>query len=62
MNIVRKLLIKIRLAKPKPHERAELGQGTWGRTKAEPKASISVRVIRTDGTIEDLGIISGGKR
>ena len=44
-----------------PHEKAALGQGTWGRQKAEPLASISAKVIRKDGTIEDLGIISGGK-
>ena len=63
MNLGKKLLAKLRLIKLKPHEKAELGQGTWGRTetKAEPKPSISARVIRKDGTIEDLGIITGGK-
>ena len=61
MKGIRKLLIKTRLAKPKPHEKAELGEGTWGRVKAKPLATISARVIRKDGTIEDLGIISGGK-
>ena len=44
-----------------PHEKAALGQGTWGRQKAEPIGIISARVIRKDGTIEELGIISGGK-
>jgi len=64
MNIFRRLVLKIGIAKPKPHEKAELGKGTWGRQeiKAEPIASISARVIRKDGTIEDLGIISGGKK
>ena len=72
MNIIRRLLIKVGLAKLKPHEKAELGIGTWGRqgqsselpmlpAKTEPRATISARVIRKDGTIEDLGIISGGK-
>ena len=71
IKLIRKLLIKVGLTKHKmpekpelqPHEKAELGQGTWGRQegKAEPKAYISARVIRADGTIEDLGIISGGK-
>ena len=62
MNRIKKLLIQTKLVKPKPHEKAELGQGTYGRqeVKAEPKASISARVIRKDGTIEELGIISGG--
>ena len=46
-----------------PHEKAALGQGNWGRqdASAKPQASISAKVIRKDGTIEDLGIISGGK-
>ena len=63
MNKIRKLLIKSKLAKAKPHEKAELGQAPWGRqeVKAEPKASISARIIRKDGTIEDLGIISKPK-
>jgi len=63
MNRIRKLLIKVGLGKAKPHEKAELGQGLWGRqeAKAEPKATISAKVIRKDGTVEDLGIISGGK-
>ena len=69
MNRVRRLLIKTKLMKGKPHEKAELGKGTWGRqlndpkvsVSAQPRASISARVIRTDGTIEDLGIITGGK-
>ena len=56
MNI-RKLLIKAKIVKPKPHEKAELGKGVWGRqeAKAEPKASITAIVIRKDGTIENLG-------
>ena len=67
---LRKWLGRYNKAKPlQPHEKAELGLGTWGRqpepgkmgTKAEPKATISARVIKKDGTIEDLGIISGGK-
>jgi len=63
MNIIRKLLVKARLAKAKPHEKAELGQAPWGRqeVKAEPKASISARIIRKDGTIKDLGIIAKPK-
>jgi len=69
MSKIRKVLIKLRLVKAKPHEEAELGKGTWGRqpndpkvsVSAQPRASISARVIRKDGTIEDLGIISGGK-
>ena len=53
MNRIRRLLIKIRLAKVKPHEKAELGKGTWGRqpetsgkmpTKTRPKASLKMRV------------------
>ena len=64
MNILRRLVLKIGITKAKPHEKAELGQAPWGRqeVKAEPKASISARIIRKDGTIEDLGIISGGKK
>lgn len=63
MNRLRELIIKIGLAKPKPHEKAEIGQGNWGRQEAtaKPTGTISARVIRKDGTIEDLGIISGGK-
>ena len=69
MSKIRKILIKLGLVKAKPHEEAELGRGAWGRqpndpkvsASAQPKASISARVIRKDGTIEDLGIISGGK-
>ena len=38
-----------------PHEKAQLGQGNWGRQKAELIGTISARVIRKDGTIEDLG-------
>ena len=68
MNRLRKLLIKAKLMKGKPHEKAELGKGTWGRRPddpkmsafTQPKASISARVIRKDGTIEDLGIITDG--
>ena len=57
MNRIRKLLIKARVTKAKPHEKAEMGMGTWGRqgAKARPKASISARVIRANGKIEDLG-------
>ena len=64
MNILRRLVLKIGIAKAKPHEKAELGQALWGRqeVKAEPMATISARVIRKDGTIKDLGIISGGKK
>ncbi len=64
MNRIRKLLIRAGVVKGKPHERAELGKGTYGRqeVKAEPKATISARIIRKDGTIEDLRIISGGKK
>ena len=64
MNTLRKLFIKAGLANLKPHEKAQLSKGVWGRqeAKAEPKATISARVIRADGTIEDLGIISGGKK
>jgi len=71
MNRIRKLLIKAKIIIPKPHEKAELGQALWGRqtgssgnvipVSAKPKGTISARVIRKDGTIEDLGIISGGK-
>ena len=61
MNLLRWLLHKPKAIELKPHEKAELGQGNWGRVSAEPQASISARVIRKDGTIEDLGIISGGK-
>ena len=61
MNRIKKFLIKTKIVKAKPHEKAELGTGAWGRVSAKPKASISARVIRKDGTIEDKGIISGGK-
>ena len=63
MNILRRLVLKIGIAKAKPHEKAELGQALWGRqeVKAEPMATISARVIRKDGTIEDLGVISKPK-
>jgi len=35
----------------------------WGRQIAigQPKSSISAKVIRKDGKIEDLGILTGGK-
>ena len=65
MNILQKLLAKFRKAKVElqPHEKAAIGQGNWGRqnAKTEPIASISARVIRKDGTIENLGIISKPK-
>lgn len=33
-----------------------------GRAKAEAKTTVSIRVIRADGTVEDLGVVSrGGK-
>jgi hypothetical protein len=55
VNILRKLLIKTKLAKGKPHEKAELGQGTWGRqsgdempAKARPKANLEMRVYRKE--------------
>lgn len=57
MNTLRKLLIKTKLVKAKSHEKAELGQGTWGRqpeasswmpTKTEPKATIKMRVYRAE--------------
>lgn len=61
MNRIKKLLIRTGLVKAKPHEKAELGIGTWGRqgtivpVSAKPKGTISARVIRKDGTIENLG-------
>ena len=57
MNRIKKLLIKARVIKAKPHEKAELGRGTWGRQEAmaEPKPTITARVIRANGKIEDLG-------
>ena len=59
MDRLRKFLIRTKVVKPKPHEKAELGTGTYGRQEvtAKPKGTISARVIRKDGTIEDLGII-----
>jgi hypothetical protein len=55
MNIIRKLLIKTKLAKGKPHEKAELGKGIWGRqpsgempAKARPKANLEMRVYRKE--------------
>jgi len=64
MNIFRKLLIKARIVTPKHHERAELGQVPWGRqiATAEPQAVIRAKVTRKDGTVEDLGVITGGKK
>jgi len=64
MKLIHGLLIKTRIIKARPHEKDKLGKGVWGRqeTKAEPIATISARVIRKDGTVEDLGIISGGKK
>jgi len=66
MNKIKKFFFrakKQRTHKLEPHEKAELGQGNWGRqsAKTEPIVSISARVIRKDGTIENLGIISGGE-
>ena len=63
MNILRKVLIKIKVLKAEPHEKAESGQSLWGRQSAisKPKSTISAKVIRKDGTTEDLGIISGRK-
>ena len=40
-----------------PHEKAQLGQGNWGRVKSEPLVTISARVIRKNGVIEDKGVI-----
>lgn len=56
MNRVRKLLIKFKLVKPLPHEKAELGIAPWGRQGAiaQMKATISMRVIRADGTVEEV--------
>ena len=63
MNLFRRLVAKTGMVKLKPHEKAELGISTWGRqtAKAEPKPAISARIIRKDGTIEDLGVISKPK-
>ena len=62
MNRLRKFLVKYNLVKSKPHEKAELGKGTYGRqvspiapASAKGKGTISARVIRKDGTIENLG-------
>lgn len=34
----------------------------WGRqAKGQPKSSISAKVTRKDGSVEDLGILAGGK-
>ena len=57
MNRLKKWLIKVRAVKPKPHEKAELGKGTYGRQEAtaKPKVGISARVIRKDGKVEKLG-------
>ena len=66
-KLIEKLRRKLKKVEPQsikelePHEKAALGQGNWGRQKAEPIGTISAKVIRKDGTIEDLGIISGGK-
>ncbi len=41
--------------------KAKRGTGTWGRiTPVETKVvgTLSARVIRVDGTVEDLGVIS----
>lgn len=61
MNFIKKVLIKLGAVKAKkiltPHEKAELGQGTWGRqdnpttgtvipTIAKPKVSLKMRVYR----------------
>ena len=57
MNRIKKFLIKVGLVKAKPHEKAELGQDTWGRqtepsnvlpTSTKPKASINIRVYRAE--------------
>lgn len=38
----------------------ERGKGVWGRQDAETKitGTISAKVTRADGTVEDLGVIS----
>ena len=40
-----------------PHEKAQLGQGNWGRVKSEPLVTIRAKVIRKNGVIEDKGVI-----
>ena len=57
MNRIKRALIKAGIVKAKPHEKAELGKGTYGRQEAvaKPKVGINARIIRNDGTIEVLG-------
>jgi len=51
MNPLTKWLIKVGVVKAKPHEKAELGLGQWGRqpaveAKSKGKVSMSYRVYR----------------
>lgn len=34
------------------------GKKTWGRVQTPARASIEAKVIRADGSVEDLGVIS----
>lgn len=55
MKLLRKLLVKLHLAHLQPHEKAELGQGLWGRATAKGKVSIKARVYRAStDTWEDV--------
>ena len=66
MKGIKKFLVKIGVMKAKPHEKAELGQGTWGRqpdisnipdisASARPKGTIKMRVYRAKtNTWEDI--------
>lgn len=57
MNFLKRFLINKGVVKARPHEKAELGQGTWGRQSAssKPMPIIKAKVIRKDGIIENLG-------
>lgn len=65
-GMIRRILLRLRLLKMRPHEKAQAGLGPWGRraegpasagrseAQAEGKASVKMRVIRADGTIEEV--------
>ena len=50
MKLLRKLLAKLHLITLKPHEKAELGKGVWGRAIAEGKVTIKTRVYTLEQT------------
>ena len=50
MNKIKKFLIKVGVIKAKPHEKAELGQGTYGR-QPEPGNAVSA-AAKLKGTMK----------